>query len=58
MAVIGCLLLIVLPLLGLILGGLLWGTEGMRWGAGIGFVLALAVLGGSTYALVRATRRK
>lgn len=36
MPVIGCLLLIVLPLLGLAAGGFLWGAQGAEWGAGIG----------------------
>jgi len=57
MAVIGCLLLIILPLLGLIIGGLLAGAEGVKWGAAAGFALALVFCGAGTYALFKATRR-
>ncbi|MEE4450105.1 hypothetical protein [Novosphingobium resinovorum] len=56
MPVIGCLLLIVLPLLGLTTGGFLWGAEGAKWGAGIGFILALAVFVGGSYAFIKGMR--
>lgn len=54
---IGCLSLVVLPLLGLALGGFLGGPTGARWGAGTGFVLAVALCAVSGYALVKAARR-
>jgi hypothetical protein len=57
MPVIGCLLLIVLPLLGLAAGGFLWGAQGAEWGAGIGFAIAFMVFMGGAYALFKATRR-
>lgn len=57
MPVIGCLLLIVLPLLGLVIGGLIGGAEGAKWGAGGAFVIALALFGGGTYAFIKGTRR-
>ncbi|GLK42499.1 MULTISPECIES: hypothetical protein [Novosphingobium] len=56
MPVIGCLLLIVLPLLGLAAGGFLWGAEGAKWGAGIGFTLALVVFSGGSYAFIKGMR--
>jgi hypothetical protein len=56
MPVIGCLLLIVLPLLGLAGGGFVGGPEGAKWGAGIGFGLALLVFAGSSYALFKGIR--
>lgn len=58
MIAIGCLALIVLPLLGLALGGFLGGPTGAKWGACIGLVLALALCGVTSYALVAAARRK
>lgn len=57
MAVIGCLLLIVLPLLGVVAGGLLGGTVGAKWGAGAGLALALLISGGGSYAFLKAMRR-
>lgn len=56
MPVIGCLLLIVLPLLGLAAGGFLWGPQGAKWGAGIGFAVALAVFAGGSYAFIKGIR--
>lgn len=57
MAALGCFLLLILPLAGLMLGGWLAGPEGMIWGAAIGFAVALIVTGIMGYALVRARRR-
>ncbi|MGB3797156.1 MAG: hypothetical protein WA957_12720 [Alteraurantiacibacter sp.] len=56
MAALGCFLLLILPLAGLLLGGWLAGTDGMIWGAGAGFAVALAITGMMTYALVKARR--
>lgn len=57
MIAIGCFLLIVLPITGLALGGLLAGTVGAQWGAAIGFGVACVVMGLSGYAMVRIGRR-
>jgi len=57
MIAIGCLLLIVLPLIGLTLGGLIAGAVGAQWGAAIGFGIACAVTGLSSYTMVRIRRR-
>ncbi|WP_205316026.1 hypothetical protein [Novosphingobium sp. P6W] len=56
MPVIGCLLLIVLPLLGLAGGGFLWGAQGAKWGAGAGFAAALVVFGAGSYAFIKGIR--
>lgn len=58
MAALGCFLLLVLPLAGLVIGGWLGGPPGMAWGAGIGFALALAISGVAGGALVKAGRRR
>lgn len=58
MFAIGCLALVVLPLIGLALGGFLLGPVGAKWGAIAGFVLALAISGVTSYALVAAARRR
>ena len=58
MVALGCLLLVVLPLLGFMGGAFLAGPEGAWWGAGAGFVLALASCGFAGYALVQASRRR
>ena len=58
MVAVGCLLLVILPLLGLAVGGILAGPQGARWGAFTGLGLALAVCGMSAYALVRMGRRR
>ena len=57
MIAIGCLLLIVLPIIGLALGGLLAGPVGAQWGVAIGFGFACVVTGLSGYAMVRIRRR-
>lgn len=57
MIAIGCLLLVVLPIIGLTLGGLLAGPVGAQWGAAIGFGVACVVMGLSGYAMVQIGRR-
>ncbi|WP_199698810.1 hypothetical protein [Aurantiacibacter zhengii] len=57
MAALGCFLLLIFPILGLVIGGWLAGREGMIWGAGIGLVVALGVSGVMGYALVKARRK-
>jgi len=56
MIAIGCLLLVILPIAGLVLGGLFAGPLGARWGAVIGFGIALIVCLFTGYALVRLRR--
>lgn len=56
MIAIGCLLLVILPIVGLVLGGLFAGPIGARWGALIGFSIALIVCLFTGYALVRLRR--
>jgi hypothetical protein len=51
MVAIGCLALLVLPLVGLTCGGLIAGPHGARWGGAIGLAIALAVCGFTVYAL-------
>lgn len=57
MVAVGCLLLVILPLIGLVGGGWAAGREGAAWGAGAGFALALLACGVALRALVKATRR-
>ena len=57
MVALGCFLLLVLPLAGLVIGGWLAGPEGMIWGAGTGLAIALGVSGVMGYSLVKAGRR-
>lgn len=57
MAAIGCLLLIILPIVGLTLGGLLAGTAGLRWGAVLGFSVAVLVCGVTAYGFAQMRRR-
>ena len=56
MLAVGCLLLVVLPLAGLAVGGLVAGLEGAIWAAAAGFAIALAVAGTAAFALVKAGR--
>nr|WP_317893122.1 hypothetical protein [uncultured Sphingomonas sp.] len=58
MIAVGCLSLVVLPLLGLVLGGLVAGPDGATWGAVVGLVLAIAISGVMGYALVKIGRRR
>lgn len=57
MVMIGCLALVIFPILGLAAGGLLDGPGGARLGAGIGFLLALALAGVGSLALWKARSR-
>ena len=57
MVAVGCLLLVVLPLLGLTLGGFLGGPHVALWCAALGFGVAVVVCAVAGYALVRAGRR-
>ena len=58
MPLIGCLLLIIFPLLGLIAGGMVWGDIGVKWGAGIGFGIALLACALGLFVLIKGTRRR
>jgi hypothetical protein len=58
MAALGCLLLMVLPMLGLIAGGMIGGRDAAIWSAVTGLVVALAICGTAAYALVQAGRRR
>ena len=58
MFAIGCLFFIVLPLIGMFVGGSISGLTGAAWGAVIGFGLASVLGGGSVYALVKAARQR
>jgi len=58
MFALGCLALIVLPLIGFI-GGLFFGGEGAGlWGAAIGLMAAIAMSGTAALALVKASRKR
>ncbi|WP_202131651.1 hypothetical protein [Aurantiacibacter rhizosphaerae] len=50
-------LFLILPILGLVLGGWLAGPDGMIWGAGGGFAIALGITGVMFHALKRARQR-
>ena len=58
MVIIGCLAMIVLPLLGLFAGLFIGGLKAGMWGAGIGFAIAVALSWFSGAALVKAARRR
>lgn len=57
MIALGCLALVILPLVGLVAGALIAGPAGGRWGAAAGLVAALAISGVMAYALVKVGRR-
>ncbi|WP_181950884.1 hypothetical protein [Aurantiacibacter spongiae] len=57
MAVAGCLLLLVLPIAGGVLGLWLLGPDAMAWGAAIGFGVAVVACALPALALWRAGRR-
>jgi len=57
MIAVGCLALVVLPLIGLVLGALLAGPDGGIWGALVGLAIAIAISGVMGYALLRIGRR-
>ena len=52
----GCLLLVVLPLAGMVLGLLVGSKAAAIWCALVGFAIAIAVCGTSIYALIKAGR--
>jgi len=58
MVLIGCLAMIVLPLVGLFAGLFAGGLKAGIWGAGIGFAIAAALSWLSGAALVKAARRR
>lgn len=58
MVALGCLLLLILPLLGFMAGAYLAGTEAGLWGAAAGFLLAASSCAAAGYALVQASRRR
>jgi len=58
MIAFGCLLLIVLPLIGLAVGGYVAGGEGAAWTAVAGLAIAIAVCGMSAAALIKAGSRR
>ena len=58
MAAFGCLLLAVLPLIGVLIGGWIGGAQGSAWGAGIGFAIAVAICAIGGVALVRAGKHE
>jgi hypothetical protein len=57
MIAFGCLLLVVLPLMGLAIGGYVGGLQAALWAALAAFVVAGAICGLSAAALVKARRR-
>lgn len=57
MVAVGCLALVVLPLIGLAIGGYLAGPQGGRWGASAGLAIAVALCAASAYALAKVARR-
>jgi hypothetical protein len=58
MIAVGCLALVVLPLLGLVLGALIAGPDGALWGAITGLCVALVVSGVMGWALIQVGRRR
>lgn len=57
MIAIGCLSLVILPIIGLVLGGLIAGPVAARWGAAIGFGGALIICAFTGYAFALMRRR-
>jgi hypothetical protein len=55
---LGCLGLMVLPLIGLALGGYVAGQHGAIWGAFAGFAIAAAGCAVSSFGLIKASRRR
>ncbi|NOW44908.1 hypothetical protein FHW96_001054 [Novosphingobium sp. SG751A] len=58
MFALGCLALIVLPLLGFIAGLVMGGQGAGLWGAGIGLIAALLMSATAALALVKAGRKR
>jgi len=57
MVAIGCLLLVILPIMGFVVGGAVAGAHAGMWTAAAGFAVALTICGAAAYALVKAGRR-
>lgn len=57
MAALGCILLLVFPMIGAVLGVWLGGPDGMAIGAAAGFLIALAACAVPGIALRKARRR-
>ena len=58
MIAIGCLLLVILPIAGLALGGVIGGPQAARWAALAGLLIAATVCALSAYALAKAGRQR
>jgi len=58
MFALGCLALIVLPLLGFIAGLVMGGQAAGLWGAGVGLIAALLISAIAALALVKASRKR
>ena len=58
MFALGCLALIVLPLLGFVVGLMIGGQAAGLWGAGIGLIAALLMSATAAMALVKASRNR
>jgi len=58
MFALGCLALIVLPLIGFVVGLFLGGEGAGVWGAGIGAIIALAMSAIAGLALVKASAKR
>jgi hypothetical protein len=58
MFALGCLALIVLPLIGFIAGLFLAGQGAGLWGAGIGLLAAIAMSGTAALALIKASAKR
>lgn len=58
MVAAGCLLLVILPILGLLVGSWIGGGQAALWCALAGFLIAAALCGVAGYALVQAGRRR
>jgi len=58
MFALGCLALIVLPLIGFVAGLILGGQNVGLWGAAIGLIMAIAMSGMAGFALVKASRKR
>lgn len=58
MFALGCLALIVLPLLGFIAGLVMGGQAAGLWGAGVGLIAALLMSAIAALALIKASRKR
>jgi hypothetical protein len=57
MIAIGCLSLVILPLIGLAVGGYIGGLDAAIWSAAGGLVIAALICGVGAMALIKARRR-